>query len=109
LLTSARSTKTNVHVGRSDRAEALSLLNDAFEQIRAATTGGTQPSPATSLAGLLVILAATHFLFDTTPLNQLAESTDRFLNRFAVANIQLNHASSFGSRWKARPASYLNL
>jgi len=61
----------------------------------AATAFGTQSGTATRFARLLVIFATAHLFFDPTPLHELAETADRFLNRFSVANIQLDHMSSF--------------
>jgi hypothetical protein len=68
----------------------------ALQQTGAAATAfGAQAGAATRLAGLLVILATAHFLLDSTSLDELAETADRFLNRFTIPHIQLNHMSSF--------------
>jgi hypothetical protein len=52
----------------------------------AAPTLGSQLVAALGFAWLFVILAATHFFFDAASLYQLSKTSDRFLNRFSVAN-----------------------
>ena len=68
----------------------------ALEQAGSTASCCPQPGAAAGLAGLFVILAAAHFFLDAAPFDELTEPADRFLNAFAVANVQLNHASSFG-------------
>jgi hypothetical protein len=72
------------------------ISRSALQQPGAATTAfGPQTGTAASFAGLLVVFATAHLFLDPTPLDQLAESANRFLDRFSVANVQLNHMSSF--------------
>jgi hypothetical protein len=58
----------------------------------AGSTLGAETTAAFHFARLLVILAATHFLLYATTLYQLSESPNCFLNRFAVADHQLDHS-----------------
>ncbi len=68
----------------------------ALQQPGPATAAlGTQPGSAAGFARLLVILATAHFLLDSTAFDELAETANRFLDRFAIPHIQLNHMSSF--------------
>ena len=67
----------------------------AFEHGRATAASGSQTGTTAGLAGLLVVFPAAHFFLDAAPLDQFAEPADRFLNRLAVSDVQLNHASSF--------------
>jgi hypothetical protein len=55
------------------------------------TTFGSQTSTTFGLAWLFVKLATSHFSFQATSLNELAEAADCLLNRFAVANTHDNH------------------
>jgi len=41
---------------------------------------------AFGFAWLFVIFAATHFFFDAASLYQFSKTSDRFLDRFSVAN-----------------------
>jgi hypothetical protein len=47
---------------------------------------GSQLVATLGFAWLFVIFAATHFFFDAASLDQLSKTSDRFLNRFSVAN-----------------------
>lgn len=78
-------------------AIAKSSCNDAAlgSQWAARAALSSQTGTAARLTGLLVILFASHFLFDSAPLDQLAESTHRLLNAFSITNVQLDHRSSF--------------
>jgi hypothetical protein len=61
----------------------------------AATLGaafGSQASAPFDFAGFLVILAATHLLFDSAPLDQFAKATHRFLNRLSFPQRQFDHS-----------------
>ena len=62
------------------------------------TTLSSQASPALDVARLFIILPATNFFLQPTSHDQLAESTDRFLDRLAISNVNLNHIASLGKK-----------
>ena len=49
---------------------------------------------AARLAGLFIILAAAHFLFDAASFHQFAEAANGLLDGFFFPNVQLDHKSS---------------
>src|SRR4051812_11311019 len=72
-------------------------LLHALEHSSAATPCSPQSGAASSFARLFVVFAPAHFFLDSAALDELAEATDRFLNAFAVAHVQLDHTASFGT------------
>ena len=84
---------TSLEVSRADASSDRTLAAQGLAS-SLATAFCPQTSPATRFARLFVIFAAAHFLFDSAALDQFAKTADRFLNRFAVANVQLNHRNS---------------
>jgi hypothetical protein len=52
----------------------------------AVSSFGSDLGTPTDFAWLFVKLSATHFFFDATALDELAESTDCLLDRFAIPN-----------------------
>ena len=71
------------------------LLGGGAKQVAARAAFGAQTSSAAGFAGLLVILFATHFFFDSATLDQLAEPAHGLLNGLAIPDVQLNHMLSF--------------
>ena len=56
------------------------MLEAGQHAVAAGTAFGTQPGAPFDFAGFLVVLAATHLLLDSAPLNQLAEAAHRLLD-----------------------------
>jgi hypothetical protein len=59
--------------------------------LAASAAFGSESSATFDFAGLFVVLATTHFFFDSAAFYQFAESADRFLNTLAIPNNKLNH------------------
>jgi hypothetical protein len=74
------------------------VYSDAEQTIPLGSAFGAEAGATLGLAGLLEELPATHLLLDAAAFDQFAEAADRFLNAFAFANRQFDHACS-GSSW----------
>jgi hypothetical protein len=57
-------------------------------------TFGSETSPSIEGTRLLIELATTHFLLDSTSLDKLAKPSYGFLNALPVPNHQFDHACS---------------
>ena len=68
-------------------------LTRGWETAAASTTLSTQAGTATRVARLFVIFFAAHFLLDAAAFDELAKAANGFVNRFAFADLQLNHES----------------
>ena len=69
------------------------VLTRGRETATASTTLSTQAGAATGVARLFVIFFAAHFLLDAAAFDELAKAANGFVNRFAFADLQLNHES----------------
>ena len=62
-------------------------LGLATEHPRAAGSAfGAKSGAAIGFARLLIVLATSHFLFDSTAFDEFPESSDCFLNCFPISN-----------------------
>ena len=86
------------------RAPASRKACSAAEQSGATqATLSTQSGTPLRFARLFVKLSAAHLLLDATPLHQLAETANRFLNAFPLPNCQLDHETPSENNDRPRP------
>ena len=68
---------------------------NAQQPISAGAAFSAETGTTATIARLLVILLATHFLLNPTTFHQLPKTTYSVLNRLFIANTQLNHNGSY--------------
>ena len=66
-------------------AYSLAQLVRGKEAFAACATLGAEAGPALGFAGLLIELSNAHFLFDSAPLDELAETAHGLLGRLAIS------------------------
>ena len=82
----------------SNASVALDRLHDAQQSISLGAALCAEASATVCFARLLEEFAAAHLFFNSAPLDQFTESADRFLDAFAFAYRQFNHACSGSSQ-----------
>ncbi len=72
---------------KSHLGEPIQWANSAGQHAGTATaTLGTKAGAAFGFTRLFVVFAAAHFFLDAASFDQFSETTNGFLNRFAITN-----------------------
>lgn len=86
-----------VALGQGPRRGREGFPGALAHQHATASTGasfGPQSGAAPRIARLFVILFAAHFFLDAAAFNQLSETANRLLNRFAFTYLEFDHRTS---------------